>query len=205
MIQKSPVEAKTPELVLMDWIDKNDIQLHGATPAMLVSVLSSAGFVRDNPPASSAPIELKLDSAAGVEPAGPKVSRDIDSAMLRHGYTLEPVEDRKHIGEWAPDEAEAYRDNGGFQDGMSAVHALRRSKIAAAVESTVAHAQANVLRAAADKLNARSMQLLETSVEMSDLEGCTVDDVIRYGAYAAEASVTANELRGQADQLIRSR
>ena len=33
---------KTPEKVLSDWIDNNGVKLEGATPAMLVSVMSGA-------------------------------------------------------------------------------------------------------------------------------------------------------------------
>ena len=34
--------SKTPEKVLMEWIDANGVELRGATPAMLVSVLRGA-------------------------------------------------------------------------------------------------------------------------------------------------------------------
>lgn len=60
----------------------------------------------------------------------------------------------------------------------------------------VAGAKAEALEEAAEEFDTRSKTLLRTMQNMSEMIGTySADDIVRYGAYSAEAQYTANRLR----------
>jgi hypothetical protein len=70
------------------------------------------------------------------------------------------------------------------------------------LEAAAPHLQAQALRDAADERQARSETFLSTMQNMSEMIGTySHDDIIRYGAYSAEAQTTAAWLRARADRI----
>ncbi|MBT2537227.1 hypothetical protein [Arthrobacter sp. ISL-69] len=72
---------------------------------------------------------------------------------------------------------------------------------AAMLAPLFAAAKAEALREAADEHDARSDTLFKTMQNMADTREYELADIVRYGAYSAEAKSTAARLRNRADQL----
>lgn len=65
------------------------------------------------------------------EPIRPELIEILTEALRDRGLI---------IADWPADEATAYRDAGGFQEGVDAIHQTRMSKAAAAIEEVFAGA-----------------------------------------------------------------
>lgn len=95
-------------------------------------------------------LEAFVGHLADVKLADASLGTDMVACLERLGYTLEHRDYPNDVRRWAEDEAEAYREHGGFQEGRDAVQDVRRAKLAGALaenrEEAIAEAKFDAWR-----------------------------------------------------------